>query len=94
MMFILISFRLTQLTNTHGVIKGGTMAEKTTKVKKVCECKNCGNEAEMLVTCTMTALEEDTDKAGSKDQAHAHQIKGSATCSHCGNEADMWVDLP
>jgi len=72
------------------------MTEKVKKVKKICECKHCGNEAEMLVTCTMTELEENADTAGSgsKNQAHAHQVKGSATCSHCGNEADMWIDIP
>jgi transcription elongation factor Elf1 len=72
------------------------MTEKIKKVKKICECKHCGNEAEMLVTCTMTDLEEDTGTAESESEnpMHAHQVKGSATCSHCGNEADMWVDMP
>ena len=72
------------------------MAQETKKIKKICECKNCGNEAEMLVTCTLTELEADADPNASdtKKQTHAHQIKGSAICSHCGNEADMWVDLP
>jgi len=27
------------------------MAEK--KFKQVCECKNCGNEAEMVITCSL-----------------------------------------
>ena len=72
------------------------MAQKLKKIKKVCECKNCGNEAEMLVTCTLTELEKDSGPAGSdtKKPEQAHRVKGSATCSHCGNEADMWVDLP
>jgi hypothetical protein len=64
------------------------MAQKTKKIRKICECKNCGNEAEMLITCTLTEPETDA-----KNQGHEHQVKGSATCSHCGNEADMWVDL-
>ncbi len=66
------------------------------KIKKVCECKNCGNEAEMLVTCTLTDLETDAapSEPDTKNPLQAQQVKGSATCSHCGNEADMWVDLP
>ena len=72
------------------------MAQKTKKIKKICECKNCGNEAEMVITCTLTELETETEttKSDAKNQAHEHQIKGSATCSHCGNEADMWIDIP
>lgn len=72
------------------------MAKKAKTIKKICECKNCGNEAEMLVTCALTEVETDDGPADSDttNQEHAHQIKGSATCSHCGNEADMWIDLP
>ncbi len=56
---------------------------KTIEKKQVCHCEKCGNEAEMVVTCTLPD-EEPADK---------HQkIKGAATCSHCGNEADMWID--
>jgi ribosomal protein S14 len=75
--------------------KEETMAQ-IKKIKKVCECKNCGNEAEMLVTCTLTDLEADagTAEPDTKNPEQAQQVKGSATCSHCGNEADMWVDLP
>jgi len=72
------------------------MVKKAKTIKKVCECKKCGNEAEMLVTCTLTEVEADagTTDSETKNQEHAHRVKGSATCSHCGNEADMWVDLP
>jgi DNA-directed RNA polymerase subunit M/transcription elongation factor TFIIS len=72
------------------------MVQKLKKIRKVCECKNCGNEAEMQITCTLTDLETDTGSAGSatKNPGQAHRVKGSATCSHCGNEADMWVELP
>jgi len=69
---------------------------QTKTLKKVCECKHCGNEAEMLVTCTLTDLETDADTVtpDTKSPEQAQRVKGSATCSHCGNEADMWVDLP
>lgn len=71
------------------------MTQETKKIKKICECKNCGNEAEMVITCTLTELETkaETTTSDTKNQEHEHKVKGSATCSHCGNEADMWVDL-
>ena len=72
------------------------MAEK--KFKQVCECKNCGNEAEMEVTCTLE--EVDVEKvqpkiaeAAPSDASEKDKVKGHAVCSHCGNEADMWVDI-
>jgi DNA-directed RNA polymerase subunit M/transcription elongation factor TFIIS len=72
------------------------MVQKLKTIKKVCECKNCGNEAEMVVTCSLTDLEAavDTVTSDNENPEQAHRVKGSATCSHCGNEADMWVDLP
>ena len=68
------------------------MPEK--KIKQVCKCENCGNEAEMVVTCS---LEEEELPSSSKEPvvepvAKRH-VKGQGVCSHCGNEADMWVDL-
>ena len=71
------------------------MSENVKTVKQVCKCENCGNEAEMMVTCTLHEEEAEApqrDAAPAKD-ASGHKIKGTATCSHCGNEADMWVDL-
>ena len=69
------------------------MTEK--KYKEICKCDFCGSEAEMVITCPLTepGTETETTKSDTKNQAHEHQVKGSATCSHCGNEADMWVDL-
>jgi hypothetical protein len=65
--------------------------------KKVCKCENCGNEAEMIVTCSLsdTNGKPAVRSAGSKEAPlHAeHHVKGTAVCSHCGNEADMWIDL-
>jgi hypothetical protein len=51
--------------------------------KEVCECKNCGNEAEKMKA----------DSDTSKKPAHEKRVLGTATCTHCGNEADMWIDL-
>ena len=73
------------------------MSESIKKVKQVCKCENCGNEAEMVVTCSL----QETDAAGTgavapgaADHDHAKsRIKGTGTCSTCGNEADVWVDL-
>jgi len=64
--------------------------------KQVCKCENCGNEAEMVVTCTLPDVEGQADppaetQAGTS--GHTHRVKGHATCTHCGNEADMWIDL-
>ena len=73
------------------------MSEAIKKIQQVCKCENCGNEAEMVVTCTL----QDADAAGSASAAgntpdvpHAGtRVKGTGTCSTCGNEADVWVDL-
>jgi len=71
------------------------MSTKTKTIKKVCECKNCGNEAEMVVECK---LQEETqvDSEPKKRDVVAQEekrVRGTATCTHCGNEADMWIDL-
>jgi hypothetical protein len=58
-------------------------------IKKKQFCK-CGNESEMVVTCTLEDSEPGEQKAASQA---ADRVKGTATCSHCGNEADMWLDL-
>ena len=67
------------------------------KLTRVCKCENCGNEAEMMVTCS---LPDAADAAPASEQApeqsktpHPHRVKGTATCTRCGNEADMWIDL-
>ncbi|MBU0987140.1 MAG: hypothetical protein KKH68_07790 [Proteobacteria bacterium] len=64
--------------------------------KEVCKCENCGNEAEMVVTCSLETITEDAAKTPPNqpdDTKPKQRVKGSATCSHCGNEADMWLDL-
>ena len=74
------------------------MAEK--KVKQVCKCENCGNEAEMVVTCQLPDADPPEETSAQPAEAAApvkgeslHRVRGSATCQSCGNEADMWVDL-
>lgn len=68
------------------------MAEKT--VKKVCKCENCGNEAEMVITCSLEQVPEPAAaQPATEEPANAHRTHGRGVCTHCGNEADMWVDL-
>lgn len=66
------------------------MAEKT--FKEVCECKNCGNEAEMTVTCTLEEHQAESAKPKIVEKAAA-TTKGQAVCSHCGGEADIWLEV-
>jgi hypothetical protein len=60
--------------------------EKT--VKKVCHCENCGNESEMIITCSLP----DDISPEKEIPSEEKKMKGAAVCSHCGNEADMWID--
>ena len=74
------------------------MAEKTPKktFRKVCTCENCGNEAEMIITCSLESVEEDSRKAKAADKGAGKtrkKIPGQATCTRCGNEAEILVDL-
>lgn len=70
-------------------------AKETKTLKRVCKCEHCGNEAEMVVTCSLFDEEESAAPVAAKadSETHPHRVKGTGTCSHCGNEADMWVDL-
>ena len=73
------------------------MSSSVKKVKQVCRCENCGNEAEMVVTCSLESAEDPAARVHAspkvEGRTETQKIKGSATCTHCGNEADMWVDL-
>lgn len=64
----------------------------TKKFKQVCECVNCGNEAEMEVTC---ALKEDVPETVQPKivAKEAGKTKGVGVCTHCGGEADIWLDV-
>ena len=64
--------------------------------KQVCTCENCGNEAEMIINCTLEPHEE----AAAAHAAHTaaeksthKQRPGQATCTHCGNEAEILIDI-
>ena len=65
------------------------MAEK--KFKQICTCENCGNEAEMIITCEWVEAKED-EKKEAPDRL-PRKVMGTGTCTRCGNEADTWVDL-
>ena len=65
--------------------------------KEVCKCENCGNEAEMVVTCSIPDVETKNDALSGTDSGQEkvseERVKGTATCTNCGNEADMWIDI-
>ena len=63
------------------------MSEKT--FKQVCECKNCGNEAEMTITCSLK--EEDKTKTPRVVSEADGKQRGNAVCSQCGGEASIWL---
>ncbi|MDD2390087.1 MAG: hypothetical protein PHP23_10195 [Desulfobacterales bacterium] len=60
-------------------------------VKRVCKCENCGNEAEMTISCSLEPVEKEVPVKGKKTAPKKE--KGHIVCTHCGNEADLWVDL-
>ena len=71
-----------------------TTRQKT--FKQVCTCQNCGNEAEMIITCSLESVEETSQvqvAPRSEPQAEKNQVPGQATCTHCGNEAEIIVDI-
>ncbi|UCD31474.1 MAG: hypothetical protein JSV38_11850 [Desulfobacterales bacterium] len=69
---------------------------KEKKFKQVCECINCGNEAEMMITCSLKPEEEDKPLKVVETKSEAvdkqEKIKGHSVCSHCGSEADIWLE--
>ena len=72
--------------------------EQTVEKKEVCQCKNCGNEAEMVFTCTLPDIEAESETPAQSaepttEPQHPKKAKGTATCTHCGNEAEMWIDV-
>ena len=73
-----------------------TAKPRQKKFRQVCNCENCGNEAEMIITCSLEPVEEDSrnEAAAGKSVKQAHKkVPGHATCTHCGNEAEILVDL-
>jgi hypothetical protein len=65
--------------------------------KEVCKCENCGNEAEMVVTCSLPDVEAEDGAASASDSSQntgvEKRVMGTATCTSCGNEANMWIDI-
>jgi DNA-directed RNA polymerase subunit M/transcription elongation factor TFIIS len=68
------------------------MAGRKKKITQVCKCENCGNEAEMVITCAL-GDETSENKPSKKEVAGKNKVKGVGTCSTCGNEAEMWIDM-
>lgn len=68
----------------------------TVEKRQICKCENCGNEAEMVVTCTLPDEPPEAPPKPTTGPAQGamppQKVKGHATCTHCGNEADMWID--
>jgi len=73
------------------------MSNTVKTVRQTCTCKDCGNESEMVITCTLEDIHEHTEETplseSEKSEAPKQRVKGSGTCTHCGSEADMWVDI-
>jgi len=68
----------------------------TKRLKQVCKCENCGNEAEMELTCSLADYEKAAGKANKtakKKEKADSKVKATGTCTHCGSEADMWIDI-
>ncbi|MFO7861314.1 MAG: hypothetical protein R6U41_08840 [Desulfosalsimonas sp.] len=70
------------------------MPEK--KFKQVCECEKCGNEAEMMITCSLVPEEdkpeEEMEQAKVLKEKKPGTVAGHAVCTRCGSEADIWLD--
>lgn len=56
-----------------------------TTLRQTCHCENCGNEADMVVTCTWIDVEEQPGVISKKK-------KETRKCTICGNEADMILE--
>ena len=72
----------------------GPKPQKT--FKQICTCENCGNEAEMIITCTLEPNEEGSIVHAPHTGEHKpaqKQRPGQATCTHCENEAEILVDF-
>ena len=65
--------------------------------RQVCKCENCGNEAEMVVTCSLPDVDPEDATVSTPETPKASEpvkrVMGTGTCSHCGNESDRWIDF-
>jgi hypothetical protein len=62
------------------------MLKKEGVIHKSCVCEQCGDEANMTITCELPP-EAPTGKETEK------KLKAKVHCAHCGNEADIWLDF-
>jgi hypothetical protein len=51
--------------------------------REVCHCENCGNEAEMIITCSYVEV---------PDRPEGKVKKEHRQCSICGGEADIIIE--
>ncbi|MGC8719857.1 MAG: hypothetical protein ACP5TY_07595 [Thermodesulforhabdaceae bacterium] len=51
--------------------------------REVCHCEHCGNEAEMIITCSYVRVSDESEKKVKKEHRQ---------CSICGNEADIIIE--
>ena len=64
--------------------------------RQVCTCENCGNEAEMVITCTLEPGEEQSTPQVAQPretEPGQKQRPGHATCTRCGNEAEILIHM-
>jgi hypothetical protein len=60
---------------------------KPTQWVEVCKCENCGNEAEMVVSCELLPVSQEK-----QEPETGKREKKTFTCVNCGNEADLTID--
>ena len=58
------------------------VATKMAQMVKVCTCDNCGNEAEMTITCKEIDIEQQSGVKGRMQQE-------TRVCQVCGNETTL-----
>ncbi len=71
------------------------MTEK--KFKEICKCDYCGSEAEMVITCSLKASDNDAGQSATEQdirpEVAAEKKRGHGVCSHCGNESEIWLEI-
>jgi hypothetical protein len=64
------------------------------KFKQTCECKNCGNESDMTIHCSLEHEAHNIPKIETKADNNdgTQNTKDQTVCSLCENEANIWLD--